>query len=247
MRFWVVSIFPELIENSIISVLKKAVDRGIISLNTINPRDFTRDKHRTVDDEPYGGGSGMVMKVEPIVKSIEYIRSLDPVTRVILLTPRGKVFNQDLAKEYANLPSLTFICGRYEGVDDRVSYFVDEELSIGDFVLTGGEYAFLAIFDAIARMVPGVLGDEYSICEESFNDYLLEYPQYTRPEEFMGYRVPDVLRSGNHEEIRKWRRYMRLKLTFERRPDLLVRADLVEEDRRFLEDILKGRDYGGRK
>lgn len=246
MRFWVVSIFPELIESSIISVLKKAIERGIISLKTVNPRDFTKDRHRTVDDEPYGGGSGMVMKVEPIVKSIEYVRSLDPVTRVILLTPRGKVFNQDLAREYAKLSSLTFICGRYEGVDDRVSYFVDEELSIGDFILTGGEYAFLAVFDAIARIVPGVLGDEYSLCEESFNEYLLEYPQYTRPEEFMGYKVPDVLRSGNHEEIRRWRRFMRLKLTFERRPDLLVKADLVEEDRRFLEDILKGKDYGGK-
>ncbi|MGB9667768.1 MAG: tRNA (guanosine(37)-N1)-methyltransferase TrmD [Thermosulfidibacteraceae bacterium] len=243
MRFWVITIFPEIVYASMISVLRKAIDRGLIDVKAINPRDFTHDRHRTVDDEPYGGGSGMVMKVEPIVSAINYVKERDPETRVILLTPRGKVFNQNIAKEYSKLPSLTFICGRYEGIDDRVSYFVDDEVSIGDFVLSGGEYAFLVIFDAVARLIPGVVGDADSIAEESFSDGLLEYPQYTRPDYFMGYGVPEVLRSGNHERIRRWRRFMRLKITFERRPDLLKNAKLTEEDRLFLEAVIRGRGY----
>lgn len=243
MRFWVVTIFPEVIESSIVSVLRRAVSSGLISIETINPRDFAVDKHRTVDDEPYGGGSGMVMKIEPIVASIEYARVKDPDTKVVLLTPRGRIFRQDIAYEYSKLPSITLVCGRYEGIDERVKFFVDDELSIGDYILSGGEYPALVVIDVVSRLVPGVLGDIDSLREESFCEWLLEYPQYTRPEVFRGLRVPEVLRSGDHKRIEEYRRFTRLKDTFIRRPDLLVKANLTDKDKYFLEKIIRGKDY----
>ncbi len=241
MKFCVITIFPEIFAALKAGVLGKAIDEGKIECLCINPRDFTSDRHKTVDDEPYGGGSGMVMKPEPLVAAIKSARERLAGTRVILLTPKGKPFNQKRAKELARLPSITLVCGRYEGIDERVRAFVDDELSVGDFVLSGGEFAALCVLDAVARLVPGVLGCSGSLCQESFEEGLLEYPQYTRPREFEGLKVPEVLTSGNHAAIKRWRRLMSLKETFERRPDLLAEAELSEKDRELLEIVLRGR------
>jgi len=239
MKFYVITIFPEIFEALHTGVIGKAIERKIISVECINPRDFTSDKHKTVDDEPYGGGAGMVMKPEPIVSAIEDVKRHEPEAKVVLLTPRGKTFNHQLAYELSKERVLCLICGRYEGIDERVSFFVNDEISIGDFVLSGGEFAALCMIDAISRFVPGVLGCENSLEEESFKSYLLEYPQYTRPPEFRGYRVPEILRRGNHREIARWRRFQQLKVTFLKRADLLIKADLSEEDKRFLETAIK--------
>jgi tRNA (guanine37-N1)-methyltransferase len=202
------------------SILKKARDKGLVSINLIDPRDYATDRHRMTDDYPYGGGQGMVMKIEPLVGAIESIRQRFPDSRVIMLSPRGEVFKQTIATRLAGLESVVLVCGRYEGVDERVTAFVDEELSVGDYTLSGGEPAALLVIDAVSRLVPGVLGNEVSATEDSFADGLLEYPQYTRPEEFRGYKVPEVLLSGDHERIRAWRREQSLRLTMARRPDL---------------------------
>ena len=239
MNFYIITIFPEIFEVLNTGVLGKALEKGVISFECVNPRDFTQDKHRTVDDEPYGGGAGMVMKPEPIVYAIEHVRKKEPEIKVLLLTPRGKTFNHKIAYELSKEKALCFVCGRYEGIDERVSFFVDDEVSIGDFILSGGEFAALCMIDAISRFVPDVLGSRDSLEEESFTSYLLEYPQYTRPPEFRGYKVPEILRSGNHREIAKWRRYQQLKTTLLKRADLLIRAKLSEEDKKFLEKALK--------
>ena len=200
------------------SILKRAKENNLIEFNIINFRDFSKNKHKTVDDTPYGGGSGMVLAVEPIYLALESIKGN---THKILLSPQGQTFNQSKAKELLKEEHLVFICGHYEGFDERVSEYVDEELSIGDFVMTGGEIAALAMVDAIARMIPGVLGSKESFEKDSFYNDNLDYPQYTKPREFKGLKVPDVLLSGNHEEIDKWRKEMQEKRTKERRPDLL--------------------------
>ncbi|MFQ5841751.1 MAG: tRNA (guanosine(37)-N1)-methyltransferase TrmD, partial [Thermodesulfobacteriota bacterium] len=200
-------------------------------------RDFTMDKHRVADDSPYGGGSGMVMKAGPIVEGIEHLKSTNGSPRVVLMTPQGVPFNHSQAKRLSQYDYLLLVCGRYEGVDERVREYVDEEVSIGDYILMGGELAVMVVIDAVSRFVPGVLGSEESVLEESFANALLEYPQYTRPRVFRGKRVPEVLISGNHHEITHWRRKEALKRTFMRRPDLLEKVSLSEGDLALLEEI----------
>ena len=227
LNFTVVTLFPPMFESPLgHSILKRAQEKGLISIRLVDPRNYATDRHHVTDDYPYGGGQGMVMKPEPLVSAIEDIRSESPKARVLLLSPQGKIFTQDVAAELAHEEHLVLICGRYEGVDERVKSFVDEELSLGDFTLSGGEPAAMVVIDAVARLISGVLGNEKSAGDESFSDGLLEYPQYTRPEEFRGMKVPEILLSGDHERIRAWRREASIRLTLERRPDLLSKATL---------------------
>jgi tRNA (guanine37-N1)-methyltransferase len=224
-NFSVITIFPGMFDSPLShSILKKAQEKRLINIDLIDLRDYTTDRHRSTDDTPYGGGQGMVMKPEPLVAAIEQTRHKKTHARVILLTPQGRVFDQETAQRLSQEQEVVLICGRYEGIDERVKAFVDEEISIGDYTLSGGEPAANVIIDAVARLVPGVLGNENSALEESFADGLLEYPQYTRPEEFRGMKVPEVLLSGDHERIRQWRRRQSLELSRERRPDLYARA-----------------------
>ena len=237
MRFDVLTIFPEFFRSPLdCGVIGRAAEKGLLGVRTHDLRDFTSDRHRTTDDHPYGGGRGMVMKVEPVVRALE---SLEKTAgrRVILTTPQGVPLTQKVATELSQEENLVIICGRYECYDERIRQFADLELSVGDYVLTGGESAALVIIDAVGRLVPGVLGDEGSKDEDSFTGGLLEYPQYTRPEEFRGMKVPEVLLSGNHGEIEKFRRTERLKRTIRRRPELLKEADLSDEDRKIIEDL----------
>ncbi len=234
----VVTLFPEIIRTYIShGVIKKAIDDGLVRIRIHNLRDFTKDRHRTVDDYPYGGGSGMVMKPEPIFEAVDYIKSDGHERIIVLLTPQGKVFNQKIARELTQQKGLTFICGRYEAIDERVRYIVDEEISIGDYVLTGGELPALVIIDAVLRLLPGVLGNYSSVAEESFEWGIFDYPHYTRPPEYRGLRVPDILLSGNHEAIRRWRRKEALRKTLKMRPDLLEKAVLSEEDLILINEI----------
>ena len=221
----VLTLFPRMIAAPLEeSILGKAREKGLLRVQVTDIRDFAQGKHRVTDDVPYGGGAGMVMKPEPLVSAIEAARAASPGAHVVLLTPQGARFDQRKAEELARRKRLVLVCGRYEGVDERVLSFVDEELSLGDFVLTGGEIAALAFIDAIARLVPGVLGNELSAQSESFSgEGLLEGPQYTRPPEFRGLRVPEVLLSGDHEKIARWRQDQAVARTRERRPDLLTR------------------------
>jgi len=241
MRFDILTLFPEMFSSPFQeSILAKAIEKGLIEVRTINIRDFALDKHRIVDDAPYGGGQGMVMKVEPIVRAIEQVKSEDPSVRTIYLTPEGKPLNQEMARQLSSRSHLILLCGRYEGVDERVrELFIDEEISIGDYVLTGGELAAMVLIDAVSRLLPGVLGSDRSAEEDSFFGSLLEYPQYTRPASFRGYEVPEVLLSGNHQAISLWRRKEALRRTWMRRPDLLSKASLSEEDKNILEEISK--------
>ncbi len=232
LKFTVITLFPPMFASSLgHSILKKAQEKNLISVRLVDLRDYTLDRHRTTDDSPYGGGHGMVMKAEPLVAAIEQVRETVPTARVILLSPKGKVFTQKEATRLACETEIVLICGRYEGIDARIDSFIDEELSIGDYTLSGGEPAATVVIDAVSRLVPGVLGNENSAAEESFSDGLLEYPQYTRPEEFRGMKVPEVLLSGDHDRIKRWRREMSLRLTRERRPELLAKAALTEEER----------------
>jgi len=205
-------------------VLNKAQGKGLIKVEMVNLRDYTTDRHLTTDDYPYGGGQGMVMKPEPLVAAIEDIRRKVQRARVVLLAPQGSVFSQQDALRLSKEQQIVLICGRYEGIDERVKAFVDEEISIGDYTLSGGEPAAIVVIDAIARLVPGVLGNENSATDESFTDGLLEYPQYTRPETFRGMNVPEVLLSGDHERIKQWRQERRLEVTRKQRPDLFAKA-----------------------
>ncbi|HET8564517.1 MAG TPA: tRNA (guanosine(37)-N1)-methyltransferase TrmD, partial [Candidatus Binatia bacterium] len=231
MNFTVITLFPQMFESPLAhSILRRAQDKGLISIRLIDLRNYSTDRHRVTDDYPYGGGQGMVMKPEPLVSAIEEIKRNSSQAKVILLSPQGRVFDQTEAAKLAKEQELVLICGRYEGVDERVKHFIDEELSIGDFTLSGGEPAAVVVVDAVARLIPGVLGNERSAEEESFSNGLLEYPQYTRPEEFRGMRVPEVLLSGDHERIKQWRRDMSLRLTHERRPDLFAKASLTSEE-----------------
>jgi tRNA (guanine37-N1)-methyltransferase len=239
MRFEIVTLFPELFDVLRTGLLGKAQEAGTIDMEAITPREFTHDRHRTVDDAPYGGGSGMVLMPGPIAKTLDHldeVRGGTPTHRV-LLTPQGARFSQAHARRFSELDSLTLVCGRYEGFDERIRGLVDEEVSLGDFVLLGGEAAALAVIEATARLLPGVLGNDESAADESHADGLLEYPQYTRPEEFRGEKVPDILRSGNHGAIARWRRKESLRRTLERRPDLLETAALTAEDRKLLDEI----------
>ena len=232
MIFDILSLFPGMFTSPLSeSILGKAVERGLISVRVHNIRSHATDKHQMTDDRPFGGGEGMVMKPEPIVSALQAIGK-EPVPHVILLSPQGALFDQRTAGRLSGLPRLVLICGRYEGVDERVArHFVDEEISIGDYVLTGGELAAMVVVDAITRLIPGVLGNELSAEAESFVEPILEHPQYTRPQEFLGYRVPEILLSGNHAAIQKWRRGHALLRTRQRRPDLFARLDLKAEDR----------------
>ncbi|MGB5266494.1 MAG: tRNA (guanosine(37)-N1)-methyltransferase TrmD [Polyangiales bacterium] len=242
MRFEIVTLFPELFDVLRTGLLGKAQEAGAIDVEAITPREFTQDRHRTVDDAPYGGGSGMVLMPGPIAETLDHLDEArgGTSTHRVLLTPQGARFSQSHARRFSELDSLTLVCGRYEGFDERIRGLVDEEVSLGDFVLLGGEAAALAVIEATARLLPGVLGNDESVADESHADGLLEYPQYTRPEEFRGERVPEILRSGNHAAIARWRRKESLRRTLERRPDLLETAELTDEDRKLLEEIRAG-------
>ena len=223
LRFDIVSIFPGMFESPFAdSIIQRAWEEGLLDLRVHDLRDYSLNKHRKVDDTPFGGGVGMVMNVEPIARVIAAIKKEVPETRTILLSPGGRPFDQEKAWELSRLPSLTLICGRYEGIDERVRlHFVDEEISIGDYVLTGGEIPAMVLVEAISRLVRGVLGDPESVVEESFTGELLEYPQYTRPRDYQGFKVPEILVSGDHKKIRDWQKAEALKKTARVRPDLL--------------------------
>ena len=223
LRFDIVSIFPGMFESPFgDSIIQRAREEGLLDLRVHDLRDYSLNKHRKVDDTPFGGGVGMVMNVEPIARVVAAIKKEVPETRTILLSPGGRPFDQEKAWDLSRLPSLTLICGRYEGIDERVRlHFVDEEISIGDYVLTGGEIPAMVLVEAISRLVPGVLGDPESVVEESFTGELLEYPQYTRPRDYQGFRVPEILVSGDHKKIRDWQKAEALKKTARVRPDLL--------------------------
>jgi len=242
MRFDILTIFPGFFEAPFKqSILGKAIEKGLIKIGVHNIRDFALDKHKTTDDSPYGGGDGMVMKAEPIVTGVESIKTgFNPDAKVILTTPQGKRFDQQMASELAVSKGLVIICGRYEGVDERVRELaVDMEVSIGDYILSGGEMPAMIIVDAVSRLIPGVLGSDISAKDDSFSPSgvsmgLLEYPQYTRPENFRGLKVPEILLSGNHQEIEKWRRLESIKRTMQKRPDILEKAQLTEKEKRQL-------------
>jgi tRNA (guanine37-N1)-methyltransferase len=239
MKFDVFTIFPELFHPYLqTSILQKAIERGLLDIRTHNIRDYATDKHHMTDDIPYGGGGGMVMKPEPIFYAVEQTIGLNPTCPVILLTPQGRPFNQQVAQELAENEQVALVCGRYEGVDERVrQHLVSDEISIGDFVLTGGELPALVLIDAVARLLRGVLGDPQGAIQDSHASGLLEHPHYTRPQKFRGWEVPEILRSGDHQKIDKWRRQQSLLRTALRRPDLLETAVLTKADEAFLESL----------
>ena len=242
MQMQVVTLFPDMVLTiAEYGVVGRAVERELISLECQNPRDFTVDAHRTVDDRPYGGGPGMVMKYEPAAAAIASAKDHLPAgSPVVCLSPQGAVFDQATAQRLAGLPGLVLLAGRYEGIDERlIESQVDEELSLGDFVLSGGEIAAMVVIDAVARLLPGVLGDAASASQDSFVDGLLDYPHYTRPEETDGRRVPEVLLSGDHARIAKWRYQQALGRSFQRRPDLVEKLELNDEQQKLLDEYLE--------
>lgn len=243
-RIDVLTLFPEMCESVFgTSILGKAREKGIVALNAVNFRDFSGNKHNSVDDTPYGGGGGMVLKPDPIFAAVEHVleMSSSPVKpRIILMCPQGRTYNQKIAEELAQEEHLIFICGHYEGYDERIrEHLVTDELSMGDYVLTGGELPALTVIDSIVRLQPGALGNETSAVTDSFSTGLLEYPHYTRPAEFRGWKVPDILLSGHHANIEVWRREQALQRTLERRPDLLETAELTKKDLKALEILKK--------
>lgn len=248
MRIDIISLFPDMFAGPLgHSILKRAQDSGLISVHVTNPRDFTYDKHRIVDDAPFGGGSGMVMKPEPITRAVENVVHTANFARrrIVLMCPGGQVFTQAKARELAGYEQLILVCGHYEGIDDRIrQHVVDEAVSIGDYVLTGGELPAMVITDAVARMLPGVLGADDGAQQDSFYNGLLEYPQYTRPREFNSWEVPEVLLSGDHAKIERWRRKESLRATLLRRPDLLTGIELSSLDHQLLQEI-KSEQAGG--
>jgi len=240
----IVTLFPDMFKGPLNeSLLKKAQEKSLLSVNIINLRDFTSDKHKTADDSPYGGGAGMVMKVDVVVKALRETkkkvenRKQKAESRIVLLCPTGQPLTQAKVNSLAKLDNLGLICGHYEGIDERIRDYVDEEISIGDYVLTGGELPAMVLIDAVARQIPGVVKETESVQKDSFYNSLLDYPSYTRPEEFEGKRVPEVLLSGHHVEIEKWRRKEALKKTLKKRPDLLAKAHLTEDDKVFLDKM----------
>jgi len=238
-KFDVLSIFPEMFSSPLnFSLLKKAQEKGLLNICLHDIRHWANDKHKMTDDAPYGGGCGMVMKVEPVEKALAAIRSPEDDSLVVLMTPQGETFNQKIAAQLADKKQVIIICGRYEGVDERIrKHLVDREISIGDYILTGGELAALVLIDAVSRLIPDVLGNPESNLGESFSHNLLEYPQYTRPAEYKGWVVPEVLLSGNHAQIELWHKHESLKRTYQRRPDLLKKIKLSTEDKKNLEKI----------
>ncbi len=247
MQFEVFTLFPEVFPPYLeSSILQRASQRGLIDVRVHNIRDYTHDRHHTTDDTPYGGGGGMVMKPEPVFEAVESVLGIasrtpppPPVTvPVILLTPQGRVFTQRVAEELTRYERIALLCGRYEGVDERIrEYLVTDEISMGDYVLTGGELPALMIIDAVSRLIPGVLGDPTGAEDDSHSMGLLEYPHYTRPPEFRGWKVPDVLLSGDHAKIEKWRREQALTRTFNKRPDMIEKAELSSQDKKFIEHL----------
>jgi tRNA (guanine37-N1)-methyltransferase len=236
-EFHVLTIFPELIAAfAEVSLIGRAARSGLLAVQPIDLRGFTGDSHRTIDDTPYGGGSGMVMKPEPVLDALDAL----PDCHRVLLTPQGRRFDQAIAQRLAEAPSIAMLCGRYEGFDERIRAAFDEEISLGDFVLNGGEVAAMAVIEAVSRLVPGVVGNSDSPVEESFSEGLLEYPQYTRPEIVQGMSVPPVLLGGDHARIARWRRAQALLRTRQRRPDLFARLELDEEDRELLAEAERG-------
>ena len=236
MHFDILTLFPAMFHGPFTeSILKRAQERGLLSVALHNIRDATTDKHHIVDDYPYGGGAGMVMKPEPIFAAIEAVYQGGPI---VYLTPQGRLFNQQIAQQLAQEPRITLLCGHYEGIDERVcQHLVTDEISIGDYVLTGGELAAMTVVDAVSRLLPGVLADD-SPHEESHSSHMLEYPQYTRPPDFRGWRVPDILLSGHHENIARWRRKESLRRTRQRRPDLFAKLDLSSKlDKKLLQEL----------
>jgi tRNA (guanine37-N1)-methyltransferase len=247
MKFDIVTIFPRMVEAGLAEgVISRGVERGLLDIKVHDLREYTIDRHRSVDDVPYGGGPGMVMKPEPLARAVEDIRARrgNPDT-VVLLSPQGRRFTQAEAARMSGLRHVALLCGRYEGIDERVRTLVaTEELSIGDYVLSGGELPALVIVDVISRLVPGVVGDARSVEEDSFSRGLLDYPHYTRPSEFSGKKVPDVLMSGHHEQVRRWRKRTAIQRTLERRPELLDMAALDDEERALLDEIRKEQETG---
>lgn len=242
MRIDVLTLFPEAIEGVVnSSILKRAIEKGTIKINIHDYREYSSKKNKRVDDYSYGGGAGMIIEVQPIVDCLRSIPNYQEAYKVIT-APVGTSYNQKKARELSLKEHIIIICGHYEGIDHRIMDYVDEAISIGDYILTGGEIASLAIVDSVVRLIPDVLGNNESINVESFDDNLLEYPQYTRPEVFEDKKVPDVLLSGNHEKIRKWRRYKSLEVTYNKRKDLLEKVELTKEDVKFLEMIKKGEE-----
>ena len=246
MNYYVMTLFPDMIRQGLTtSIIGRAIDKGILSLTAVDIRDFSEDKHNHVDDYPYGGGAGMVMAPGPICRTCAYVKSLIPEerrkkTKVIYLTPQGRVFNQKIAEEWAKEEDLIFLCGHYEGIDERaLELVVTDTVSSGDYVLTGGELPAMMMIDAVSRLIPGVLNNNVSAEFESFQDNLLEYPQYTRPEVYEGKQVPAVLLSGHHANIKKWRREQSIIRTLEHRPDLLEQAVLTKKEKLFLENLKK--------
>lgn len=241
LKIHILTLFPEFFHGPLnVSIAKRAQDKGLLDVKVVNIRDFSRDKHKKVDDYPYGGGCGMVMMAEPIFDAVDFAEKdfQGENRRVILLSPQGKKFDTKMARDFSKAQHLIFICGHYEGIDERVKTIITDEVSIGDFVLTGGEIPALAIIDATMRFIPGVLGSSESPENESFSEGLLEYPQYTRPRVFRNLEVPEVLLSGNHKEIELFRRKEALKRTYEKRPDLFKKLQLSEEDIKLLKEIL---------
>ena len=237
LNFHVITLFPELIELYCgVSIIKRGIEKGELSVHTYNPRDFCPDKYRKVDDSPYGGGAGMVLKPEPFFAAFDAIPAQDGAP-VLLMSPQGTPFQQEHAWTLSSQKDIIIICGHYEGFDERIRTLATQEFSTGDYVLTGGELPALVIIDAVGRLVPGVIGKSISLARETFVDNLLEGPQYTKPAEFRGMRVPDILCSGNHKEIERWRRLQSLKRTRERRPDLLKSVELNSEDLKFLNSL----------
>jgi len=239
MRIDILTLFPEMFQSPFsTSILKRAIDRGLVSVNLHNIRDYTHDKHHTVDDYPYGGGAGMVLKPEPIFEAVESVKPESGEVPIILLSPQGRPFSQQVALELSKYSRLILICGRYEGVDERVhSHLVTDEISIGDYVLSGGELAAMVVVEAVVRLLPGVLGSEASPLDDSHVAGLLEYPQYTRPAVFRDWSVPEVLLSGNHAQIAKWRHEQAILRTLERRPELLDKANLGLEERQLVDRL----------
>jgi tRNA (guanine37-N1)-methyltransferase len=234
----VLTIFPEMFTGTLQnSIIKRAQEQGLLTVELINIRDFSSDKHKKVDDYPFGGGAGMVMKPEPFFDCFDAL-GVKTGARVIMMTPQGETLNQKKAQELSQEKEIVIICGHYEGIDERVNALLTDEISLGDFVLTGGEIAAMAVIDCVGRLIPGVVGASSSLEEESFNMGLLEYPQYTRPRTYRGQDVPEVLLSGNHQEIKRWRRTQAISRTFYRRPDLLADLSWYEEDRKSIDKIL---------
>ena len=245
MKFDVVTIFPSMITAGVAEgVISRGIERGILDVGVHDLRNYTTGRHRSVDDVPYGGGPGMVMKPEPLVRAVEDIRQRRGAPdAVVVMSPQGRAFTQDEAERLSHLAHIVILCGRYEGMDERVRELVaTDELSIGDYVLSGGELPALVVIDAVSRLVPGVVGDEQSVEQESFARGLLDYPHFTRPAEFAGARVPEVLLSGHHAEVRRWRKRAALTRTLERRPDLIAGASLDEEERKLLDEIRHERE-----